>query len=90
MGISPHRKTEGAMYKTLVQNTSKKDNNQRWLRFLLKQIELYISPLQKDLDQVLDKRLVRTFSGLFTAIFKLPQSSDGFIIERVRWLLARF
>lgn len=78
------------MYKTLVQNTSKNENNQRGLKFLLKQIELYIGPLQKDLDQVLDKRLVRTFSGLFTAILSFRNRAMGLLLSELGGYLLGF
>ena len=51
--------------------------------FFSDRLELFISPVLEQLDELLDKRLVNTFSGLCNSIIRLRSRSTGLLLSEL-------
>ncbi|MDX2072552.1 MAG: hypothetical protein SFV55_29225 [Haliscomenobacter sp.] len=71
------------MYKTLLQNTEKGSKNQKGSIFILRQADIYLRLIQLKLDELIDKRLVRTFYDLFVTIISFRNRSMGLLLSEL-------
>ena len=71
------------MYKTLLQNTEKGSKNQKGSIFILGQADIYLRLIQLKLDELIDKRLVRTFYDLFVTILSFRNRSMGLLLSEL-------
>lgn len=71
------------MSKTYQQKTGFLISKSTASAFLLTKIQNYIQPLQDQLTERIDKRLVRTFSDLFVSILLLRNSKMGLLLSEL-------
>ena len=78
------------MFKNIQQSKSSLKNNQGAGPFLLHRIQKYLSELEQDLDQQIDKRLVRTFFDLFVAILLFRNRAMGLLLSELGGYICGF
>lgn len=78
------------MYKKLLQNKTEKGIEQKTSDFLLHQSAHYLKTLEKELDDLLDSRLVRTFFNLFVAILTFRNRSNGLLLSELGGYICGF
>ena len=78
------------MFLKLHENTSKSTSTPQASTFLLKQIDLYTSPIRLALDKEIDKRLVRTFFDLFCVILMFRNRAMGLLLSELGGYICGF
>ncbi len=69
------------MSTTYAQNKPKPTQKSTAAHFLQAKAQQYLQPLQEQLLQRIDKRLVTTFATLFTSILLLRNSKTGLLLS---------
>lgn len=71
------------MYFTINKNHVFGQDVFKLANFFSARLELFILPILKQLDELLDKRLVTTFSGLCSSIIRLRSRSTGLLLSEL-------
>lgn len=71
------------MFKEHLQNNSNQGSKAGASYFLLRQVARYLQPLEQQLDQKIDKRLVRTFYDLFVSILIFRHTKMGLLLSEL-------
>ena len=71
------------MFKEHLQNNSNQGSKTGASYFLLRQVARYLQPLEQQLDQKIDKRLVRTFYDLFVSILIFRHTKMGLLLSEL-------
>ena len=62
----------------------------KFAEFFSHRLKLFLAPLLSELDELLDKRLVHTFSGLCQSIIRLRSRSTGLLLSELGGYLLSF
>ena len=78
------------MFKTLLQSKSSSPKSPKAATFILRQSNQYIGDIQQQLNNQIDKRLVRTFYDLFITITMFRNRVMGLIISELGGYICGF